>query len=110
MRGMEVHVDQYENLTPRGKRIMKPLIWLGILNAVAFLIGFLYLGGGAHNDGKEHGAYYVSDHAHRTEVTRGQFIYSQIHTYCFLATTLLPTIAYGILYLTGNVLSKPPNP
>jgi hypothetical protein len=100
----------WNGFTPRGIRIMKPLLWVAAVNLFLFFVGTGYLGGSAVaiRGGEIGGHYYVGEHEHQFEVTRGEFIYSRIHSISVMFTTPLPMLAFGILCLTGDAnRSKP---
>ena len=90
MRGMVLQVDQWENLSPRGKRIMKVLGWLGVLNLLSFMMVAACLGGDAFNGEAVKGHYYFIEKGTgvRTEVTPGVWRYSRIHAASAMATTV----------------------
>src|SRR5262245_52844237 len=98
----------WNGFTPRGIRIMKPLLWVAAVNLFLFFVGTGYLGGSAVGGREIGGHYYVVEHEHRFEVTRGEFIYSRIHSISVMVTTPLPMLVFGILCLTGDAnRSKP---
>jgi hypothetical protein len=98
----------WNGFTPRGKRIMLPLLWIAAVNLFACFAGIAYLGGSAIGGREIGGHYYVAEHEHRFEVTRGEFIYSRIHSISAMFTTPLPMLVFAILCLTGDAnRSKP---
>ncbi len=108
--GMAVQVFLWDRLTPRGKRIMKPLLAVVTLNLFAFFVGIAYLGGDAFSGKEENGHYYVSDHGQRTEVTHGQYVYSRTHGIVTMILMPLTMVVWGCLYFTGDYFPKSGSP
>jgi hypothetical protein len=65
------------------------VVWIAVVNFVAFVAIAVPLGGDALNGGTRDGHYYLMQHGIYTEVSRPVFIYSAIHTLSLLVTSLL---------------------
>ncbi len=82
------------------------IIFLGLANFICYTISYSYIGGDAQNGHIEDGRYYVRGHFIRdihgrdTEVSRGVWIYSAIHS-----ITIWPTIA--MVVLSTLVMARP---
>lgn len=87
-------------------RICWSLFFLGWLNFLIFFIAAVALGGDAFSGRVEAGHYYLSSHGHLTEVSRGIFNYSRIHTYATLLTQPLALLAGYV----GNRIKKAHTP
>ena len=56
----------------------------------------------------ENGHYYVSSHGKMTEVSRGAYVYSLIHSVSVVMTHAAFFITAGCLYCTGHLRLKNP--
>ena len=79
-------------------RICWTLFFLGWLNFMVFFFVAVALGGDAVSGRVEAGHYYLSSHGHLTEVSRGVFTYSRIHTHAIFITHPLAMFAGYIGY------------
>jgi hypothetical protein len=66
---------------------------LGAASFAAFWIVAVILGGDAASGRVEDGHYYLSSHGRLTEVSRGTFLYSRVHTYSIWITHPLAIVA-----------------
>jgi hypothetical protein len=71
----------------------------GLANFAAFMVGAIYLGGDALNGKAVDGHYFLSTHAHLTEVSRTAFTYSEWHGRSVFIT-------YPLGVLCGWLLSR----
>ena len=72
-------------------------VWL---NGIIFWFTAVALGGDAVNGKMENGHYYLANHGRLTEVSRGVFTYSRIHSYSVFISIPIGIVAsatgYGI--------------
>src|SRR5689334_23167029 len=95
-------------LTPRGKKILIPVVVAAFLNFAAFCIVALCLGGDAFNGRVENGVCYFSNHGANTEVGRAEYIYSYVHVIAvFVTHGAVFVTALGLLCF-GEVTHSPP--
>jgi hypothetical protein len=67
-------------------RICDVLALVGLANFLVWsLVGAVFLGGSAFHGKQEVGRYFLADHGHYREVSRGTFTYSRIHGYTAFA-------------------------
>ena len=62
------------------------VVGIAIVNFVLFVLIAVWLGGDAINGTVRDGHYFLASHGHFTEVNRGVFAYSKIHTLSLLVT------------------------
>lgn len=79
-------------------RVCYAIFLAGWLNFLFFWIAAVTLGGDAVNGKVEGGHYYLDSHGHLTEVSRGVFMYSRIHTYSIFITHPLAILAAVVGY------------
>ena len=75
------------------KRICVTIFFLGFANFAAFLIAAVVLGGVAVSGKVEDGRYYLSNHGRLTEVSRGTYFYSRVHTHSVWVTHPIAILA-----------------
>jgi hypothetical protein len=70
------------------RRIFYVFLVAAAINGLSFMIISIPLGGDAINGTSEHGHYFLGDRGHFTEVSRGTWIYSRVHTILVFITLL----------------------
>jgi hypothetical protein len=78
-------------------RILRFCCIAGILNFFAFWFAAVYLGGDAISGRAANGHYFLSNHGHVHEVTRGVFTYSKWHTLSVFVTHPLAIVSGFLL-------------
>jgi hypothetical protein len=74
------------------------LVGIGILNFASFWIVAVIIGGDAVSNPPQDGRYYVSEHGHRTEVSRSVYEYSLFHARSVWVTHPLAFLGGYLLY------------
>jgi hypothetical protein len=67
-----------------GRRTLRWVVFVGVANFLVFVGGAMYLGGYAISGNVWGGHYFVAEHGHLTEVSRGAFLYSEWHAWSVL--------------------------
>ena len=114
MQGYSSHLppgyDRGMNYTPRAQRLLFRVITLAVVNSFSFYAVTLCLGGDALNGKSGKGIYYLGSYGKTiaVEVSRGVYVYSQIHAISAVIAYAVIFITYGCLCYTGDIRLKPP--
>ena len=81
---------------------LKIICAAGALNFIAFIAGYVRLGGDALSGKFEDGRYFLGNHGVFTEVSHATFVYSTIHAYSALLGLLVAGLAGSQLRRRGT--------
>ena len=91
------------------KHLGSILVVVGILNFMSFFVISMFIGGDAVGNPPVDGRYNVSEHGHRTEVSRRVYEYSLIHARSVWVTHPLAFVGAMMFYDENETRKRKPN-